>query len=139
MYRKPIKSKTKNKSARKGFTLVEMVAASALLIAAMVPILQVLTGTLLYASIIERRTGSLIAAKNVIEQCKALSISDWDEINDGNNINSSGKYFYNIDVTEEQDDLKKIVVQAGYDMDGNGSLSSDEIQVTLATFISRRD
>jgi hypothetical protein len=35
-------------------------------------------------------------------------------------------------------DLKKITVEVGYDGNGNGTLSSGEVEVTLATYIARR-
>ncbi len=34
--------------------------------------------------------------------------------------------------------LRKIIVSIGYDNNGNGTLLSDEVEVTLATYIARR-
>jgi hypothetical protein len=41
-------------------------------------------------------------------------------------------------VTTASTDLKQITVSVGYDGNGNGTLSSDEVEITLATYVARR-
>lgn len=123
-----------------GVTLTEVVVASSLLLVAIVPILKALTTAQVTAAIIERRTRSLMFAQAKLEEIKAHSIYDY--TNGGSsfaesNTNLGDSYLCNV-TDDTNDPLKQITVSVGYDLDDNSSLSSDEIEVTLTTYLARR-
>ncbi len=123
-----------------GLTLIEVVIASALLIAAIVPILKCLTVAHARATIIEHKTRSFSLAQTKIDEIKARSIYNY--TNSGSSFAESstsldGSYLCN--VTDDSDDaLKTITVSVGFDSNGDASLSSDEYNITLATLLARR-
>jgi Tfp pilus assembly protein PilV len=136
------KLKIENKKSMPGVTLTEVIIASALLFVAIVPILKALTSAQLTTRTIEYRSRSLILAQAKLEEVKAKSIYDY--TNDGDSFNESNtdlgsSYLCNvIDVDVTVDLLKQISVSVGCDQNGNGSLSGDEIEVTLTTYLARR-
>ena len=132
------KSKIKNRFA--GFTLTEVVVASGLLIVAIVPILKALTSAHLSTVIIERRTRSLTLAQAKLDEIKARSIYNY--TNGGasfaeNNTSLDGSYLCNV-TDDSADPLKTITVSVGYDLNGDSTLATDEIEVTLTTLLARR-
>jgi hypothetical protein len=131
---------SKSNRRHKGLSIIEVAMASALLIVAMVPILRSLTKANMFASEIERKTQSLFLAQSNLDKIKAFSIYNFDSL--GSFLpESDGSYLCNItvsDVTPPNLDLKKITVEVGYDYNGNGSLTDDKIEVTLATYVARR-
>ena len=133
---KNLKPKTKNRLA--GFTLTEVVMASALLIVVMVPILKALTTAHASTSIIEHRTNSLILAQSKLDEIKARLINNYtDSYNETNSV-ISGSYLCNVDDSAVSSNLKQITISVGYDSNGNMSLESNEIEVNLTTLIARR-
>ena len=123
-----------------GFTLTEVVVASALLIIAMVPILKALTTSYLSTVTIERETRSLILAQAKLDGIKARSIYYY--TNGGasfaeNNTSLDGSYLCNV-ADDSGDPLKTITVSVGFDHNGDSTLAADEIQVTLTTLLARR-
>ena len=60
-----------------GFTLTEVIIASALLIIAIVPILKALTSAHVTSTIIEHRTRSLTLAQARLDEIRARSIYDY--------------------------------------------------------------
>jgi type II secretory pathway pseudopilin PulG len=127
----------------KAFTITEVVVASLLLGVAMIPILKALTNANLSTIVIEQKTRSLTLAQAKLDEIKARSIYHY---------TNSGKFFtedsnsldglYLCKVSDPNDgpggNLRTITVSVGYDLNGNGFLAPDEIQVTLATLIARR-
>ncbi len=132
------KQKAGNRSA--GFTLTEIVVASGLLIIGVVPILKALTSAQVTSVIIERKTRSLILAQAKLDEIKAKSVYDY--TNGGESFSESGTDLggsYRCNVADNTGDpLKQISVSVGYDLNGNESLSSGEIEVTLTTYLARR-
>jgi prepilin-type N-terminal cleavage/methylation domain-containing protein len=124
---------------RRGFTLTEVIMASALLIIAMVPILKALTIGHVTHAIIQRRSQSLMLAQSKLDEIRARSIYNY---TDGSftqrHLPLGGQYLCNIDDEYESSNLRKIIISVGYDLDGNNRLSKDEIEVTLATYFARR-
>jgi len=124
-----------------GFTLTEVVVASALLILAISPILQALTGAHLgTTTTIEHKTRSLTLAQAKLDEIKARSIYDY--TNGGvtfaeSNTSLDGSYRCNV-TDDSGDPLKTIAVSVGYDYDGNSTLAAGEIKVTLTTLLARR-
>lgn len=123
---------------RRGLSIIEVAMASALLVVAMVPILKALTKAHMFASEIDRKTFSLVLAQGKLDEIRARSIYHYSD-----SIVPSGSfpgvsYLWNVEDTGPGSDLRTITVHVGYDGNGNGTLSSDEVEVTLATYVARR-
>jgi Tfp pilus assembly protein PilV len=129
------KSKIKNRYA--GLTLTEVVVASALLLIAIVPILKAMTSVHVSSTSIERKTRCLTLAQAKLDEIKARSIYSYSTSFTENDTSLDGSYL--CDVTDDSGDpLRTITVSVGYDLDGDNTLTTGEIEVTLATLIARR-
>jgi prepilin-type N-terminal cleavage/methylation domain-containing protein len=124
----------------RGFTLTEVIIASALLIVAVVPILKALTSAHVTGTIIERRTRSLTLAQAKLDDIRVRLVSEWGQPNsfDENNTSLDGPYLCDVQDTRVSGDLRSITVSVGYDKNGNSNLAPGEIEVTLATLVARR-
>jgi hypothetical protein len=130
-------SRIKNRAS--GFTVTEVVMASALLIIALVPILKALTRTHATSSTVERRSRSLVLAQGKLDDIKARSIYDYGAAFGESDTALDGSYLCNVtDTTITLDLLRQITVSVGFDLSGDSVLDADEIEVTLATLIARR-
>ena len=132
------KGKLKDKNGAAGFTLTEVVVASTLLAVAIVPILKALTTAHLNTAIIERRTRSLMLAETKLDEIKARSIYNYGDTFAEADSSLDGSYLGNVEDVSVGSNLRKITVSVGYDLNGNNSLETDEIEVTLATLVARR-
>jgi hypothetical protein len=112
--------------------------AAALLLIAIVPILKALTQANLNSVIIERRTQSLCLAQGKLNQIKARSIYNFDNNFSESNTALGNLYLCNVSQTTVSSNLKAISVSVGLDLNGNGALTSDEVEVSLQTQIARR-
>jgi hypothetical protein len=115
--------------------------ASVLLIVAMAPIIVSLTKANMWSTEIERKTQSLVLAQGKLDNIRACSIYNFGSSGSftANNVVLSGSYLCNVtDTTITANYLKQITVSVGYDSSGNGTLSSNEVQVTLTTYIANR-
>jgi hypothetical protein len=121
-----------------GFTLTEVIAASALLVIAMVPILKGLTSAHLSTKIIERKTRSLALAQGKLDKTKACSVYYYTDTFTEDDLPLDGSYLCNVAYTSAGSNLKKIIVSVGYDLDDDDILSDDEILVTLGTLVAKR-
>lgn len=121
-----------------GFTLTEVVTASALLIIALVPILKALTAGHVTSSIVERRTLSLVQAQGKLEKIKAQSVYNYAATYTETNSILNGSYLCNVTDSAITSDLRQITVEVGYDLSGNSVLETGEIEVSLATLIAKR-
>jgi len=123
-----------------GFTLTEVVVASALLIIAMVPILKALTSAHVTSTIIERRTRSLTLAQAKLDDIRARSIYHWGLPTSFRERNTSldGSYLCTVIDIPTSPNLRQIAVAVGYDQNGNSVLDVDEVEVTLATLVAKR-
>lgn len=131
---------TKLKIAKRfaGLTLIEVVIASVLLIVAMVPILKCLTVAHASAAKIEHKSRSLLLAQAKLDEIKARSIYHYSDAFAVNNYSLGGSYLCTVTDNPVSSDLRTITVKVGYDLSGDTSLSTDEVNVTLATLIARR-
>jgi len=129
-------SKIGNRSG--GFTLTEVVVASAILIIAIVPILRALTSAHVSTTIIEHRTHSLILAQAKLDEIRASSIYHYSDSLTETNFSLDGPYLCNIEDSFVSANLRTITVSVGYDLNGNSTLEADEIEVTIATLIAKR-
>ena len=130
------KLKYTNRAA--GFTLTEVVVASALLVVAIIPILKALTTAHLNTTIIERRTRSLILAEAKLDEIKARSIYKYGDTFAQADSSLDGSYLGSVEDVSVGFNLRKITVSVGYDLNGNNNLDANEIEVTLATLVARR-
>jgi Tfp pilus assembly protein PilV len=124
----------------KGLSIIEVAMASVLLIVAMVPILRALTKAHMFSSEIERKTQSLVFAQGKLDEIRARSVYNFGSSGSftASNVVLSGSYLCNITDTTAGTDLKQITVSVGYDDNGNGTLSSNEVEVTLTTYFAKR-
>ncbi len=81
---------TSHDNRASGFTLTEVVVASALLIVAIVPILKALTGAHFSSTIIEHKTRSLTLAQSKLDEIKARSIYSYSDSFTENNTSLEG-------------------------------------------------
>ena len=133
---------SKSNRRHKGLSIIEVAMASVLLIVAMVPILKNLTRAQKLSNEMERKTYGLVLAQNKLDEIKARSIYNFGAAGSftANNVALGGSYLCNIAdaAVGVSTDLKQITVSVGHDENGNGTLSSDEVEVTLATYVARR-
>ncbi len=130
------KSKIESRSA--GFTLTEVIVASALLIIAIVPILKALTSAHVTSTTIERRTRSLILAQAKLDDIRARSIYNYSDNFQENDVSLDGPYLCDVQATSSGGDSRTITVSVGYDVNGNGILIPAEVEVTLSTIVAKR-
>jgi Tfp pilus assembly protein PilV len=122
---------------RAGFSLMEVVIASVLLIAAMAGILKALAGAHASTAFIEEKTTALMHAENKLDEIRARSVYSYSDDFRESNVDMGGSYL--CDVSDDEDaSLRTVSVSVGYDDDGDGSLASDEVDVTLTTMIAKR-
>ena len=126
------------RSSSMGFTLTEVVVASALLIIAIVPILRALTSAHVTSTIIERKTRCLTLAQAKLDEIKARSIYNFDQDFRESDTPLGGSYLCDVDESSGGGDSKQITVLVGYDQDGDSNLDNDEIEVDLVTLVARR-
>lgn len=122
----------------RGFTVIEVVVASALLLAAIIPILKALTTAYVTGTEIEQKTRSLMYAQSKLDEIRLRSVYNYDSTFTASDTSLGNSYFYRASDTPSGTDLRTITVVVGYDASGNNLLSSDEIQVTLSTLVARR-
>jgi len=135
---KIVNRKSKIENRLTGFTLTEVVVASALLIIAIVPILKALTSAHVTAAVIERRTRSLTLAQAKLDEIKARSVYNYNSSFAEANTSLDGLYLCKVVDSGQGTDLRTITVSVGYDLDGNGILNITEIEVTLVTLVAKR-
>ena len=121
-----------------GFTLTEVVVASALLITALAPILKALTMAHYSSSLIERKTLSLTLAQEKLQDIKARSIYNYADNFAVTNESLTGSYLCTVTDTAAGANLRKIAVSVGYDANGNSNIADGEVLVLLETFLARR-
>ena len=119
-------------------TAAGVVAASALLIIVIVPILKALTAAHLSTAIIERKTRSLVLAQAKLDEIKARSIYSYSSSYTEDNTSLDGSYLCSVSDTGSGSDLRTVTISVGFDLNGDSTLASDEIEVTLATLLARR-
>jgi len=120
-----------------GFTITEVVIASALLVIAISPILKALTTGFVSSAVVERKTRSLTLAQAKLDEIKARSIYSYSSSFTENDTSLDGSYLCNV-TDDSGDPLRTITVSVGYDLNDDSTLAADEIEVTLTTLLARR-
>jgi type II secretory pathway pseudopilin PulG len=143
LFTRSIKRNTSDESqvtshAQAGFTLTEVVVASALLIIAIVPILKALTGAHVTSTIIERKTRSLTLVQAKLDEIRARSIYNYSSNFVETSTSLDGPYLCSVVDTTVSSNLRTIEISVGYDLNNNNELEADEVEVTLATLVARR-
>jgi Tfp pilus assembly protein PilV len=132
------KKRSENRNRLAGFTLTEVVVASALLIIALVPILKALTGAHVLGTIIEYRTRSLTLAQARLDDIRARSIYSYGNSFSESNTSVDGSYLCTVSDSGAASDIRQITVEVGYDLDNSSTLEAQEVDVTLTTLVARR-
>ena len=120
-----------------GLTLVEVIIASALLVIAIIPILKGLTTVHSHTIMVEQKTMSLVYAQAKLDDIRARSVYSYDSNFANPSYVISGHYLGKVQDNRDPN-LRTITVSVGYDVDDNNSLSSDEVEVSLASYIAKR-
>jgi prepilin-type N-terminal cleavage/methylation domain-containing protein len=128
----------KSEIRHRGMTFIEVIVASTLLAVAMVPILKCLTTAQATSRIIEWRSRSLALAEGKLDEIRARCIHNYDDSFDEQSASLAGSYLCTVD-DDGATDLRLVSVSVGFDKNGDGSLSDEEIQVTLTTYVARRE
>jgi Tfp pilus assembly protein PilV len=127
-----------SRKSKKGYTLTEVLVASALLIAVSVPMLKALTSGYVFSNSIKYKTKSAICAKSRLDRARAIAAGQYNTSLAENNTSLGDGYLCSVNDTGYSGDIRTVAVSAGLDIDGNGSLASNEIQIILTTLIARR-
>lgn len=120
-----------------GVTIVEVVVASALLLIGVVPILKAMTTAQVTGRVVEQKTKSLILAQGKISEIQARCLLSYDSNQSQTDVVLDGHFLCNVSDNGHAS-LKTISVSVGHDSNGNGSLGSSEVMVTLTTLIAKR-
>ena len=136
--RRGLTLKSNMRKKRGGFTIMEVVVASSLLLLAIVPILKALTAMHLNSTLIERKTKSLLLAQAKLDDIKARTIYGYSSSYDQTDTVLETSYLCNVDDTGSGSDIRTMTVSVGYDTDGDSGLDAEEIEVTLTTYIANR-
>jgi Tfp pilus assembly protein PilV len=133
------KSATFRSPRHRGISLTEVVVASALMLVSVVPILHALTTAQVTARRIEWKTRSLTLAQAKLDEIRAQANASFDQWFNQTSVSLDGAYRCTVvDTYALLAVIRTITVSVGYDSNGNGTLASDEILVTLKTQIARR-
>ena len=138
MKQRPAKIKRPTLLRCRGLSLIEVVVASALLVAGLVPILQALTISQGTNRRVETMSHSLVQAQGTLDRIHAQAESNYSQSLAFNSQDLGDGYL----ATATDDGharLRTVAVSVGFDQNGNGDLADEEIQVTLTTAVARRD
>lgn len=126
------------KGNRRAFSLTEVIVASVLLAAAVVPTLKAMTNSYMCSTRVEQKTHSLILAQSKIDEIRAQAIYNYDASYVQDSQPLGGGYLCTVIDSPVTVNLRRILVFVGYDSDGDGNLSVQEMMVSLNTQISKR-
>ncbi len=120
-----------------GVTLTEVIVASALLVISIIPLLRALTIAQMTDRAVERKSWSLMLAQAELDRIRDRSVYGYDH--DFNATSSPLCSGYLCSVADDRDPgLRTVTVFVGADRNGDGILSSEEIEVRLGTRLARR-
>lgn len=134
----PVKTIRRKIRCSAGLTLTEVAMASALLTIGMVPIIKALTSAHLATTKIEHKSRSLILAQAKLDYIRARSIYHYSESFTESDGVLEGSYLCNVEDSAVNGNLRKITVSVGFDANGDSTLASGEIEITLASYCANR-
>ena len=120
-----------------GVTLTEVVVGSALLIAAVAPMLRALTIAQRTGTVIARKTKCLILAQAKLDEVRAKSIHHYTSSYSDESIALGDSYLCTIP-DDEDPILRLVTVSVGCDANTDGHLEQSELGVGLGTYLARR-
>jgi hypothetical protein len=111
-----------------------------LLIVALIPVIRSLATAHAISFGIERKTYSLVLAQGKLDEIKARSIYGFGSAGSfaQTNLPLGDSYLCNVTDIAASADLRTITVSVGRDENSDGGLGTDEVDVTLSTYIARR-
>ena len=119
-----------------GMTLTEVVVASALLLAAVVPILKALTSAQVSSRVVEHKTRSLMLAQAKLDEIRARAFTEFSTSFNETSTALGDGYYGTVKDEGYDTGLKKITVTVGYDEDSDKTLDSSEVLITLTTLVA---
>jgi hypothetical protein len=119
-------------------TLAETIVSSVLLLLILVPVLRVLAVGQLEAGIIRQKSLSLVLARARLDEIRSRALYDFSVDFTSNSEAAGIGYLCTVGDLPHGDNLRKISVQVGFDVDGDGNLDDGEKQVTLESLLARR-
>ncbi len=119
-----------------GFTLTEVLAAVVLMAIALVPILKAHIASQVLGTKAERSTKALALAVEKTEDIRASALRSFSTNFSTSSEALSQGYLCTVQDGQETATLKSIKVMVGYDIDGDGALDGDEVDVVLDTQIA---
>lgn len=121
---------------RFGLTLTEVVVASALLVMSVVPLLKALTLAQVQDRAIERKSWSLLLAQQQVEGIRARCLRHYDASYRVDSQALREGYLCTV-ADDEHPRLRTVTVSVGLDQNGDGLLSTSEVEVNLSTRLAR--
>jgi prepilin-type N-terminal cleavage/methylation domain-containing protein len=119
-----------------GFTLTEVLAALVLTAVGVVPVLHAHIAAQALGTKAQRATSALTLAVKKIEDIRAAARTAFDtDFSTDSSILAAG-HLCTVQDGRESSTLKSIKVMVGYDIDGDGALDSEEVDVVLDTQIA---
>ena len=120
-----------------GVTLTEVVVASTLLLVSIIPLLKAMTTTHGMDRIIDRKSWSLLLAQQELERIRAHSIYHYEE-SLAVTAHTLGDGFLCTITDDKNETLRTVTVAVGLDLNGDGALAANEVEVNLCTALARR-
>lgn len=119
-----------------GFTLTEVLASAVLMAIALVPVLKAHIAAQVLGTKAERMTRGLGLAVQKTEDIRAAAWTAFStDFSTSSEVVSTG-YLCTVQDGQESSALKSIKVIVGYDIDGDGTLDNEEVDVVLDTQIA---
>ncbi|MCG8696466.1 MAG: hypothetical protein MI922_00315 [Bacteroidales bacterium] len=128
-----LNTKRRNRYRRRGFTLVEVISATVLLSGTIIGFITIMSENLSVSREAELRIHASLLAEGEVERIKAAFYDDFSTDVSGWSSDLGQDYRVSRSVTTVNSYLKEIEVEVGYDTDGDNSLDSEEVLVTLTT------
>jgi len=127
-----------NRSKKKGFTFVEVLASVLILAGTTIPIIAFAADSLSTSLKIERIVNSTLLAEGEMEKIKNVLRKSFDTDFTAWSNDLGNNYLAERTSTDISSTLKIIEVSVGYDINGNGSLGTDETIITVKTQYAER-
>jgi Tfp pilus assembly protein PilV len=129
--------RTSRKPRYAGVTLTETIVASTLLLISIIPLIKAMTAAHGMDRVIDRRSWSLLLAQQELERIQAQSVYHYDE-SLAVTSHRLGDGFLCTITDDSKKTLRTVTVAVGLDLNGDGALAANEVEVNLRTALARR-